>query len=211
MLLLPRAGGVFRIDHDEKFNQTTHLQYQPLQRGPWIGFNWRYDSGLVAGPAPCAGGNCGNGPNGTDTIVDVSGLSPDQQFQAGLFCGTVHAAPPSAANPLGIPISSNGLCPGTALPIQPDQNPAPGTEDDDHNPPRIAPRHLFDVSVGHDNLFRGDKYKVELATHRHQRGQQLRPLQLHLNLQRNALRHAANAHRGDGFPFLDGQQVLAGP
>src|SRR5438874_12931121 len=42
-------GGVFRIDHDEKFNQTTHLQYQPWQRGPWIGFNWRYDSGLVAG------------------------------------------------------------------------------------------------------------------------------------------------------------------
>lgn len=26
-------GGVFRIDHDQKFNQTTHLQYQPWQRG----------------------------------------------------------------------------------------------------------------------------------------------------------------------------------
>ncbi len=24
----------FRIDHDEKFNQTTHLQYQPWKRGP---------------------------------------------------------------------------------------------------------------------------------------------------------------------------------
>ena len=44
-----RSGGVFRIDHDEKFNQTTHLQYQPWKRGPWLGFNWRYDSGLVAG------------------------------------------------------------------------------------------------------------------------------------------------------------------
>ena len=35
-------------------------------------------------------------------------------------------------------------------------------ENDDHNPPRIASRNLFDVSVGHDNLFhfRGDKYKV---------------------------------------------------
>ena len=55
-----RAGGVqpFRIDHDEHFNQTTHLQYQPWKRGPWLGFNWRYDSGLVAGPVPCAGGNC---------------------------------------------------------------------------------------------------------------------------------------------------------
>lgn len=30
---------IFRIDLDEKFNQTTHSQYQPWQRGPWIGFN----------------------------------------------------------------------------------------------------------------------------------------------------------------------------
>ena len=44
----------FRIDHDEKFNQTTHLQYQPWKKGPWVGFNWRYDSGLVAGPVPFA-------------------------------------------------------------------------------------------------------------------------------------------------------------
>ena len=51
-LFLP-APGVFRIDHDEKFNQTTHLQYQPWKRGPWVGFNWRYDSGLVAGAVPC--------------------------------------------------------------------------------------------------------------------------------------------------------------
>ena len=29
------------------FNETTHLQYQPWKRGPWLGFNWRYDSGLV--------------------------------------------------------------------------------------------------------------------------------------------------------------------
>ena len=84
---------VFRIDHDEKFNQTTHLQYQPWKRGPWFGFNWRYDSGLVAGPVPCAGGNCANGPAGSDTVVDASDHQPDQQFQAGLFCGTVHATP----------------------------------------------------------------------------------------------------------------------
>jgi len=44
-------------------------------------FNWRYDSGLVAGPVPCAGGNCANGPDGTDSLVDVSGITPDQQFQ----------------------------------------------------------------------------------------------------------------------------------
>jgi hypothetical protein len=67
----PAVATVFRIDHDENFNETTHLQYQPWKKGPWFGFNWRYDSGLVAGPVPCAGGNCANGPNGTDSIVDV--------------------------------------------------------------------------------------------------------------------------------------------
>jgi hypothetical protein len=156
------AGGVFRIDHDEKFNQTTHLQYQPWQRGPWFGFNWRYDGGLVAGPVPCAGGDCNNGPNGTDTVVDVSGLSPDQQFQARLFCGSVHATPPSAANPLGTPISSTGLCPGNQYGSSLVSITAPGTNNADHNPNRIAPRHLFDIAIGHDNLFRGDRYKVSL-------------------------------------------------
>jgi hypothetical protein len=155
-------SGVFRIDHDEKFNQTTHLQYQPWQRGPWFGFNWRYDSGLVAGPVPCAGGDCRNGPSGTDSVVDVSGLSPDQQFQAGLFCGSVHATPPSPANPLGTPISSSGLCPGPQYGSRLVSITAPGTNNADHNPNRIAPRHLFDVAVGHDNLFHGDKYKVSL-------------------------------------------------
>ena len=89
-------GGVFRIDHDEKFNQTTHLQYQPWKRGPWFGFNWRYDSGLVAGPVPCAGGDCSNGPLGDSAIVDTSIISADQQFQAGLFCGSVRATPTQA-------------------------------------------------------------------------------------------------------------------
>ena len=47
---------MFRIDHDEAYNMTAHLQYQtPWKRGPWIGFNWRYDSGLVAGQVPCYG------------------------------------------------------------------------------------------------------------------------------------------------------------
>jgi hypothetical protein len=43
----PAGSQVFRIDHDEKFNQTTHLQYQPWKSGPWFSFNWRYDSGQV--------------------------------------------------------------------------------------------------------------------------------------------------------------------
>ena len=145
-------GGVFRIDHDQKFNSTTHLQYQFGSRGPWVGFNWRYDSGLVAGPVPCAGGNCANGANGTDTIVDVSDLTPDQQFEAGLFCGNVHATPTS-------PISPDSTCPASQYGSKLVQIPAPGTEDDDHNPPRIASRNLFDLAIGHDNIFHGDRYK----------------------------------------------------
>jgi Carboxypeptidase regulatory-like domain/TonB-dependent Receptor Plug Domain len=146
------AGGVFRIDHDETFNSTTHIQYQPWARGPWLGFNWRYDSGLVAGPVPCAGGNCANGPNGDDSIVDVSGLTPDQQFEAGLFCAGVYATPTT-------PISPTGLCPASQYGSNLVKIPAAGTEDDDHNPPRIASRNLFDIALGHDNIFHGDKYK----------------------------------------------------
>ena len=139
-------GGVFRIDHDEKFNMTTHFQYQPWKRGPWVGFNWRYDSGLVAGAVPFADAS---------GIVDLagSGLTPDQEFQAGFACNGVRATPT-----VGLPDS----CLSTQFTSSLVKIPAAGTENDDHNPPRIAPRHLFDVVVGHDNLFHGDKYKVSL-------------------------------------------------
>ena len=137
-------AGVFRIDHDERFNQTTHLQYQIGKTGPWLGFNWRYDSGLVAGAVPFA-------TDGT-TPVDLTGLSADQQFQAGLFCGSQRA---TLATPLTTCAPSQFG--STLISI-----PAPGTQNDDKNPARIAPRHLFDMSVGDDNLFRGDRYKWSL-------------------------------------------------
>lgn len=137
-------GGVFRIDHDEKFNQTTHVQYQIGKTGPWLGFNWRYDSGMVAGAVPFA--------SDTSTPVDLTGLSADQQMQAGLFCGSVFPT-------LGAPLT-------TCAPAQYGSTrvaiPAPGTENDDKNPPRIAPRHVFDLALGDDNLFKGDKYKWSL-------------------------------------------------
>ena len=156
------AGGStpFRIDHDEKFNLTTHLQYQPWKTGPWFGFNWRYDSGLVAGQTPCYGGNCAQ--TTTDStgapavaLTDSFGvpLTADQEFESGLFCGSQHATP-TVALPNPCPLSQYG---STLLNV-----PKPNTENDDHNPPRIAARSLFDVSVGHDNIFRGDKYKVSL-------------------------------------------------
>jgi hypothetical protein len=40
--------------------------------------------------------------------------------------------------------------------------PAPNTENDDKNPPRIASRNLFDLAVGDDNLFRGERFKWSL-------------------------------------------------
>ena len=138
------ASGVFRIDHDERFNQTTHLQYQIGEKGPWVGFNWRYDSGLVAGAVPFA--------TDTSTPVNLAGLTADEQMQAGLFCGNVF---PTLQSPLT-------TCAPSQYGSTRVQIPAPGTENDDHNPPRIAPRHLFDVAVGDENLFHGDKYKWSL-------------------------------------------------
>jgi hypothetical protein len=136
-----QIGGPFRIDHDETFNSTTHLQYQLGKRGPWVGFNWRYDSGLVAGAVPFA--------TDATTPVDLTGLTADQQIQAGLFCGNVVPT-------LNSPLTS---CAPSQFGSTRVSIPSPGTENDDHNPPRIAPRSLFDLALGHDNLFHGERYQ----------------------------------------------------
>lgn len=138
------GGTVFRIDHDQAFQQTTHVQYQLRNTGPWIGFNWRYDSGLVAGAVPFA--------TDATTPVDLTGLTPDQQVQAGLFCGSTFAT-------LTSPLTS---CAPSQYGSTRINIPAPGTQDDDRNPARIKPRNLFDVAVGDDNLFHGDRQKWSL-------------------------------------------------
>ena len=159
--IIPPATGVFRIDHDEVFNQTTHLQYQPWKSGPWFGFNWRYDSGLVAGATPCfnpltatcAGSSTMLGGQPAINLINtISGapLTADQEFQAGFTCNGLRATPTQA---LPSPCLASQF--GSSL----IRVPAPNTENDDHNPQRIAPRSLFDLSLGHDNLFHGDKYK----------------------------------------------------
>jgi hypothetical protein len=158
-----QSGYPFRIDHDERFNQTTHGQYQiPMKFGkiqaPWFGLNWRYDSGLTAGSVPCFNPTGANSPcggvvqNGQD-YIDLSKLTADEQFQAGLTCAGVKATPTA-----GLP----NLCLANELTSQLVKIPAPGTEDDDKNPPRIAPRNLFDASLGQDNLLGGDRYKWSL-------------------------------------------------
>src|ERR1039458_6675210 len=37
------------------------------------------------------------------------------------------------------------------------------TQNDDHNPARIASRNIFDVAAGDDNLCKGDRYKWSLT------------------------------------------------
>jgi hypothetical protein len=153
------GGYPFRIDHDEKFNQTTHLQYQaPFKRGPWIGFNWRFDSGLTAGSTPCynvtdPNSSCGGTSLNGQPAIDLSGFTADQEFQAGLACNGVEATP---SNPLP------SVCLASQLTSRFLYIPAPGTEDDDKNPPRIKSRNLFDASVGEDNLFGGERYRWSL-------------------------------------------------
>ncbi|MGA2808972.1 MAG: TonB-dependent receptor [Terracidiphilus sp.] len=177
-----QTGLPFRIDHDEKFNQTSHLQYTlsrgKLLNGLWGGFNWRYDSGLVAGSTPCYGVTDPNTPCGNSsttlngqpaiamvdtnippTINPVTGasvalpLTADEEFQAGFACNGVKATPTRA-----LP----SVCPASQFTSSLINIPAPNMGDNDHNPQRIQPRNLFDASLGKDNLFHADRYKVNL-------------------------------------------------
>jgi hypothetical protein len=157
------TGCPFRIDHDEKYNQTTHLQYtlhdSGIMNGLWGGFNWRYDSGLVAGAVPCYNSTGDpNSPCGTFTTpggqqgVDLSGLTNDEQFEAGMSCDGVAATP----------FAGFTSCDNAGYKSNLVQIPAPNTENDDHNPPRVSPRNLFDVTVGKNNLFRTEKFKTDI-------------------------------------------------
>jgi hypothetical protein len=170
----------FRIDHDEKFNETTHLQYTVSHDGSWVnglwgGFNWRFDSGLVAGSTPCYGVTdpntpCGNSSttlNGQPAIAMLDtnippgpatnnlpvALTADEEFQAGFACNGVRATPTQA-----LP----AVCPANEFSSNLINVPAPNAGDNDHNPQRIAPRSLFDVSLGKNNIFHKEHFKTDL-------------------------------------------------
>jgi hypothetical protein len=134
----PLNTGVFRIDHDQAFQQTTHLQYQLNKKAPWVGFTWTYESGLVAGAVP--------------DLATALTFTADEQAQIGLFCGNTFATLTSPIRSCSSPVFGT-----TRVRI-----PATGTENDDTNPPRVAPRNLFDVAVGFDNIFHDDRYKWDL-------------------------------------------------
>ncbi len=138
-LLLEQPDGPFRIDHDQKFQQTTNVQYVFNSKyGAWAALSWRYDSGLVAGSVP-------------DYATALT-LTADQQAAIGLFCGSTFAS-------LGSPITSCDSSNRGATRIK---IPADGTEDDLNNPARIAPRNLFDLGLGVDNLLHTDRGKLKV-------------------------------------------------
>ncbi|MGE5647242.1 MAG: TonB-dependent receptor [Acidobacteriota bacterium] len=134
----PVDASVFRIDHDQAFQQTTHLRYERPNNGPWVAFTWRYDSGLVAGAV--------------EGLGDALALTAAQQAAIGFFCGGRRAA-------LGAPITA---CDSPDYGATRLRIPAPGTANADHNPPRIAPRHLFDIGAGTDNLFHTEHVRTTL-------------------------------------------------
>ncbi|HEV2729884.1 MAG TPA: TonB-dependent receptor, partial [Terriglobales bacterium] len=136
------GGTPFRTDSDDKFYQTTNLQYQWHKKGPWAALTWRYDNGEVAGGS-------------TSDLQGVLGLTADQQAQMGFFCGSDFATPTHRISSCNLPFPQFGA---TRVVI-----PAPGTADDDRNPPRVAPRTLFDLGIGTDDLLmRGDRKRVTL-------------------------------------------------
>jgi hypothetical protein len=133
----PLDTGVFRIDHDQAFQETSYLRYQHGKDGVWLMFTWRFDSGEVTGSV-------------TD-LGDALALTGAQQAAIGFFCGDQFAA-------VGQPITSCANNYGaTRLTIPP-----AGTFDPDHNPPRIAGRNLFDAGFGTDNLFHKERFKTTL-------------------------------------------------
>ena len=179
----PQIGGVgatvaqpggfpFRIDHDERFNQTTHLEYAlPFRKSMYYSFNWKFDSGLVAGAAPCYNATdpnsaCGNfsvnangAPNvdgqGRPLINLVAGgiTTADEEFTAGLACNGVQATRTTGfATCLASQLTSSLI-----------NIPGAGLEDDDKNPQRIAHRSLFDMEFGDDKIKKfgtDDRYQI---------------------------------------------------
>jgi len=134
-----QPGCSFRIDHDQKFNATTNVEYV-LNRsvGAWTAVSWRYDSGLVT--------------SAIGDVLDLLTLTPAQQAAAGVSCAGVPATPAAGFT----------TCAPDAITASRLVVPAAGAGDPLNNPTRVAPRHLFDVGFGVDNLLRTEHPKLRL-------------------------------------------------
>jgi outer membrane receptor protein involved in Fe transport len=129
------VGGVFRIDHDQAYQQTANFRYQRGKTGPWASLIWRYDSGLAV--------------TGVTDVAAAMLLTPAQQVDIGFSCNGV---PATIQQPIR---SCVGAGRSTLLTL-----PQSGTENNDHNPDRVNPRNLFDIALGHDHLWSGEHSHV---------------------------------------------------
>jgi hypothetical protein len=134
----PLDTGVFRIDHDQAYEQTVNLRYQKKKDAPWVDFTWRFDSGEVAGNVP--------------DLPSALALDGDEQAAIGFYCGSLVAT-------LNNPITS---CPSGNYGASRVVIPKAGTFNPDTNPPRIAPHSTFDISAGIDNLLHTEPGKMSL-------------------------------------------------
>ena len=133
--LIPLSGfpsNVFRIDHDQAYQQNVVLRYQRPKNTEWIDFTWRFDSGLVV--------------SGIPDVAAATMLTPAQQVDIGFACNGVMATYTAAIT------SCAGKGTSTLLTL-----PQTGTENDDHNPDRVKSRNLYNAGVGTDNLFHTEK------------------------------------------------------
>ena len=129
----------FRIDHDQKFNTTTNVEYVLNGSiGAWAAVSWRYDSGLVS--------------SAIGDVTDLLALTPAQQAAAGMSCGGVSATP----------VAGFTSCAPDAIAASRLVVPAAGTGDPLTNPTRVAPRHLFDLGLGVGNLLRTKHHKLKV-------------------------------------------------
>jgi len=73
-------------------------------------------------------------------------LTAAQQTTIGLACGGVAATFAAPITSCDAPVTSKLLT-----------LPPAGQEDDDHNPDRVKPRHVFNLGIGTDNLLHTEK------------------------------------------------------
>ena len=142
------------VQRDDAFSVSDSGQAQPVVQ-PELAIRF----GRGGGIGPCYN-PLSNDPNsacgatsttlGGQPAVDLSSLDADEEFEAGLECNGVRATP---GNPLP------AACLASQYKSSQINIPAPGMGDNDHDPPRIDPRSLIDMSLGEDDLFHGDRYK----------------------------------------------------
>jgi len=135
----PLAGGVFRIDHDQAFQSTANFRYQRPKNAEWVALTWRYDSGLVVSGIP-------------DSDAAIA-LTPNQQVSIGLACGGTLATVDNPINSCNGPVTSKLLT-----------LPQAGQGNDDHNPDRVKPRHVFNLGIGTDNLLHSERRQRLVAS-----------------------------------------------